>query len=72
MSNVVSCRTMNVWKQWPLINTLAESLGVAKKTRQQWYFRRSVPHYQRLQILARARRRRKRLSPKAFENGSGK
>ena len=63
---------MDDWKQWPLINALAESLGVAKKTRQQWYFRRSVPHHRRLDIIALAHRRRKRLSPKAFENGGGK
>ena len=59
-------------KKWPLINELAEALLVSGNTRRQWKFRNRVPPYWQLRILALARRRRKRLSPRAFENGSGK
>ena len=59
-------------KNWSLINELAEALHVPAVTRRGWKHRGVVPHHRRLAILALARRRKKRLSPKAFGNGSGK
>ena len=56
-------------KKWDTINTLAESLGVSIAARRMWKMRDTVPHRWRLPILALARRRKKRLSPKAFGSG---
>ena len=58
--------------KWPLIAELAAALRVGRNTIYQWKFRQAVPEYRQRQILALARRRKKRLSPKAFGNGAGK
>ena len=57
---------MNMAK-WDLINELATALRVGRNLRYQWKYRQSVPLPWQLKILALARRRRKRLSPKAFD-----
>lgn len=59
-------------KQWSLINELAEALLVSQGTRRQWKMRGTVPHRWRLPLLALARRRRKRLSPRAFDGEASK
>lgn len=59
-------------KQWDTINTLAESLGVSIEARRMWKMRGAVPHRWRLSILALAKRRRKRLSARAFDGETSK
>ncbi len=51
---------------WPLIDQLAEEMGVSAEARRKWQYR-GVPHRWRMPLMAAAKAKHRKIDPNAFD-----